>query len=109
MSRLFAACLMFFAVAEAGLAQGVTLPDVTRVVLDNGTVLLLHEKRDVPLVGAQVVIRGGATTDPEGRSGLSSLFAGMLERGAGERSAADFAEAIDAVGGSLSTSAGLSR
>ncbi|MGI9342870.1 MAG: M16 family metallopeptidase, partial [Gammaproteobacteria bacterium] len=107
MSRLLAACLMFFAVAEAGLAQGVTLPDVTRVVLDNGAVLLIHEKRDVPLVGAQVVVRGGATTDPEGSSGLSSLFAGMLERGAGERSAADFAEAIDAVGGSLSTAAGL--
>lgn len=107
MSRLLATCLLLFAVAQTGLAAGVTLPEVTRVELDNGAVLLLHEKRDVPLVGAEVVVRGGAVTDPEGRSGLSSLFAAMLERGAGKRDAAGFAEAIDAVGGSLSTGADL--
>jgi len=107
MSRLLATCLMFCAFAGTAFAGDVTLPDVTRTELDNGAVLLLHEKRDVPLVGAQIVIRGGAVTDPDDRAGLSSLFAAMLERGAGERDAADFAEAIDAVGGSLSTEAGL--
>ena len=107
MSRLLATCLVLCVYAQAGLTAGVTLPDVTRVELDSGTVLLLHEKRDVPLVGAKVVVRGGAVTDPEGRAGLSSLFAAMLERGAGERDAAGFAEAIAAVGGSLSTGAEL--
>ena len=102
-----ATCLVFCAFAASTFAAGVMLPDVTRVELDNGAVLLVHEKRDVPLVGVEVIIRGGAITDPEGKSGLSSLFAGMLERGAGERDAASFAEAIEAVGGSLSTSAGL--
>jgi predicted Zn-dependent peptidase len=107
MSRLLATCLVFAAFAGAAFAEGVTLPDVTRVELDSGTVLLVHEKRDVPLVGAEVVIRGGAVTDPEGLSGLSSLFAGMLERGSGDRDAAGFAEAIDAVGGALTAATGL--
>jgi predicted Zn-dependent peptidase len=89
------------------LGQGVTLPDVHSVELDNGAVFILHEKHDVPLVGLQAVIRGGAVTDPAGKAGLSALLAGALEKGAGERNAAAFAEAVDAVGGSLSASASL--
>lgn len=93
--------------AEFAFGQGVVLPDVHSVELENGVVIILHEKRDVPLVGLQAVIRGGAITDPAGRAGLSSLLAGMLEKGAGDRDAATFAEAIDSVGGSLAASAGL--
>ena len=40
-------------------AQEITLPDYERVVLDNGAVLLLAEKHDVPLIGLQAVVRGG--------------------------------------------------
>ena len=88
-------------------AQGVTLPDYHYVELDNGAVFILHEKRDVPLIGVQALIRGGAVTDPEGKAGLSNLLASMLEKGAGERDAASFAETVAGVGGSLSASAGL--
>jgi len=86
---------------SASMAQGVTLPDVRQIELDNGAVFILHEKRDVPLIAAEVTLRGGAVSDPEGRAGLASLFAGLLERGAGNRDAASFAETIAAVGGSL--------
>jgi zinc protease len=88
-------------------AQGVTLPEYHYVELDNGAVFILHEKRDVPLIGVQALISGGAVTDPEGKAGLSNLFASMLEKGAGERDAASFAETVAGVGGSLSASAGL--
>jgi predicted Zn-dependent peptidase len=93
--------------AGASLAQGVTLPEVRQVELDNGAVFILLEKRDVPLIGAEVTLRGGAVSDPEGRAGLASLFAGLLEKGAGDRDAASFAEAVAAVGGSLSAAAEL--
>lgn len=84
------------------LAQGMTLPPVERVELDNGVVLILSEKHDVPLVGMHAAILGGATSDPEDLAGLSSLLAGVLEKGAGDRDAAAFADAIAAVGGELS-------
>lgn len=83
------------------LAQGVTLPEVDRVVLDNGVVLILHEKDEVPLIGFEASIRGGAASDPDGLGGTANLLAGLLEKGAGERDAPTFAEAIDAVGGEL--------
>ena len=82
-------------------AQGVTLPDAHRIELENGIVFILNEKHDVPLIGLRAMLVGGAANDPAGRAGLSSIVAGLLEKGAGDRDAAAFAEAIDAVGGSL--------
>jgi len=105
MIRRLLALLMLGLLVPA-LAEDVTLPDFERVELGNGTVLLLSEKHDVPLVGFEAVVRAGAVADPEGREGLTSLLAGLLEKGAGQRSAADFAEAVEAVGASLSTRAG---
>lgn len=99
--------LLSLVLATAANANGVTLPKHERVVLENGTVLLLSEKHDVPLVGLEAVLRGGTITDPEGLDGLASLVATMLEKGAGDRDAAAFAEAVAAVGGDLSASAGL--
>jgi len=93
----------------SGTAYGadVTLPDFERVELANGTVLLLSEKPEVPLVAVTAILRGGAVVDPEGRSGLANLLASLLEKGAGDRDAAQFAEAIDATGGMLSSRADL--
>ena len=98
---LFVACLGSGAV----FAQGVTLPEVGRIELENGVVIILHEKDDVPLIGLEAVIKGGAVSDPEGLEGTANLLAGLLEKGAGERNAAEFAEAVDGVGGDLSASA----
>ena len=86
---------------SVALADGVTLPEAERVVLDNGTILILSENHDVPLIGLEAVIRGGAAADPKGKHGLASLFAGLLEKGAGARSSQEFAEAVAAVGGSV--------
>ena len=45
------ALVLAFAGSNAVLAQGVTLPDVGRIELENGVVIILHEKDDVPLRG----------------------------------------------------------
>lgn len=99
--------VLFVFVPALVLGQGVTLPAFERVELDNGTVLILNEQHDVPLVAVSAVLRGGAVSDPLEQNGLAGLFAALLEKGAGERDAAQFAEAVDSVGGRLSSSAGL--
>ncbi|MDH3547461.1 MAG: insulinase family protein, partial [Gammaproteobacteria bacterium] len=88
-------------------AEVMSLPPFERIRLDNGTTLLLNEKHDVPLIGLSAILRGGAVSDPEGLHGLSGLLARLLEKGAGDRDAAAFAEAVDSVGGRLSASGGL--
>lgn len=103
-------CALFTALSLfAGLAWAadVALPDYERVELDNGTVLLLSEKHDVPLIGMRAVIRGGSIADPEGKAGLADLLATVMQKGSGDRSAAEFATAAASVGGRLSVSANV--
>jgi predicted Zn-dependent peptidase len=105
MRRVF--ILVMLLVAPLCRAADITLPAFERVVLDNGTVLLLNEKRDVPIIGMNAIVRGGSTTDPAEQAGLSSLLASMLQKGAGARDAAAFAEAAARVGGRISSGADL--
>ena len=88
---------MLLVLASVAYGADVSLPDYERVVLPNGTVLLLSEKHDVPLIGLEAIVRGGAITDPDGLNGTASLLADVMQHGAGERDAAAFAEAIEAV------------
>ncbi len=89
------------------LTRGALLPEFTRVELDNGAVLLLLEKPDVPLVGFEAIVRGGAVADPPGRAGTASLLAELLRKGSGARDAAEFAATVEGLGGQLDTGAGL--
>ena len=93
----------------AGLAWSadVTLPDYERVELDNGTVLLLSEKHEVPLIGMRAIVRGGSIADPGGKEGLAGLLAAVIQKGAGSRDAAEFATAAASVGGHLSVGANV--
>lgn len=84
---------------------GVKVPAFERVQLDNGAVLLLMERHDVPLIAVQALVRGGAAIDPDGQSGLSSVLASLMEKGAGKRDATAFASTLADVGGVMSVSA----
>lgn len=107
--RFFGFLLTLVAVfgLSVAFAAGVTLPKAERVVLENGTVLILNENHEVPLIGLEAVIRGGASADPRDKHGLANLLANLLENGAGQRSSSEFAEAVASVGGELHASADL--
>jgi len=104
--RLRITFLLMF-VSSAALGDDVTLPAAERVVLENGTVLILSENHDVPLIGLEAIVRGGAAADPADKHGLASLLANLLVKGAGERGSAEFADAVASVGGELDAAAGL--
>lgn len=86
--------------------SGVRLPATRVVTLPNGARLVLVEKREVPMISLSAWIRGGAVTDPEGRHGLASITAEMLQKGAGKRSAVEIASAVESLGANLSTWSG---
>jgi predicted Zn-dependent peptidase len=94
------------ATAAAAAPAGVKLPEFERVTLGNGAQVALMPKRDTPLVALNVVVRGGALADPPGREGTAALLADLMQKGAGSRDAAQFAEAIEGAGGELTVSAG---
>jgi predicted Zn-dependent peptidase len=83
----------------------VTLPPYRMVTLANGARLILMEKHDVPMISFSARIAGGAVADPAGRAGTAAVLAELLQKGAGRRDAAQFASAVDSVGGELSVAA----
>jgi predicted Zn-dependent peptidase len=95
---------------EAGVAgnpvAGVKVPAHQRFVLPNGLTIVLVPKKDVPLIAFNGFVRGGALADPAGKAGVASMVAGLLDRGAGKRSAFEFADAVEGVGGSFNAMAG---
>ena len=99
-----ALCVVLSLFAGLAWSADITLPDYERVELENGVVLLLSEKHDVPLIGLRAVVRGGSVTDPAGKAGLTELLATVMQKGAGDRDAAEFAAAAAGVGGRLSIS-----
>jgi len=92
--------------ADAAATPGVKVPANTRFVLPNGLTVILVPKKDVPLIAFSGFIRGGTLADPAGKPGVASLVAGLLDRGAGKRSAYEFADAVEGVGGTFSAGAG---
>jgi predicted Zn-dependent peptidase len=85
---------------------GVKVPAHQRFVLSNGLTVILLPKKDVPMIAFSGFVRGGASADPAGKPGVASLVAGLLDRGAGKRTAFQFADAVEGVGGSFSAAAG---
>lgn len=77
-----------------------------KTVLANGATLMLARKADVPLVALSARLRGGAVTDDPARSGVASLTARLLEKGAASRNAREFADAAADVGGYIGSAAG---
>lgn len=98
-------CGLLASATWAAAPTGLDVPNYQRIQLRNGAVLLLMERRDVPLVTFSALLRGGSAVDAPGKSGTASVLAELLERGAGQRDAFAFADAIAAVGGSIQVAA----
>ena len=92
--------------ADSAATVGVKVPANQRFVLPNGLTIVLVPKKDVPLIAFSGFVRGGALADPTGKPGVSSLVAGLLDRGAGKRNAFEFSDAVEGVGGSFNAAAG---
>jgi zinc protease len=73
----------------------------TRTEGPNGSLVLVEENHDLPLVRVQVAVRTGAGDDAPGDDGLTNFASELMGRGAGGRTRAEIDAAFDALGTSL--------
>jgi predicted Zn-dependent peptidase len=66
-----------------------TVPDVERVVLDNGIIVYLLPDPELPLVSVSAMIRTGAVYEPADRVGLASLTGTVMRTGGTARMTGD--------------------
>lgn len=90
-----------------GPTPALTLPPMERFTLDNGLEIIVVEKRDLPLVQANLVVRAGSVHDVPGKVGLATLTADLLDEGAAGRSALEIADAFEFLGARFGVGAGL--
>jgi zinc protease len=76
-------------------------PSVVRQSGPAGSLMIVETNHAVPLVYVVLAARGGSSTDPHHRDGLTNLAAELARRGAGSRTRAQLDEALDALGATL--------
>lgn len=85
-------------VPPAGPASAITLPAPQRFKLANGLTVLLTERRHLPIVTANLVIRRGSASSPMQQPGLAAFTMDMLLRGTSRRDATQIATAAGQLG-----------
>lgn len=80
--------------------------DVRRTVLPHGLVVLVRPARELGAVAVCGYVRAGAMFDG-GRDGLARFVGASLIRGTRRRTGPEIAEALDAMGASLTVGAGI--
>jgi len=86
----------------------VNLPRAEETTLANGLRVVLLPSHKVPTFNMQMVVLSGGLADSADYHGLASFTAGLLRDGTTKRSSKDIAEQIDALGGTIASTAGLS-
>ena len=82
------------------------IPPVQKSLLSSGLPVWLVEQHRNPQVVVSIVLQSGASSDPPGKSGTSTLTAELLDAGTSSRDALQISESVEFIGASLSFRAG---
>ncbi|HET7583465.1 MAG TPA: pitrilysin family protein [Gemmatimonadaceae bacterium] len=89
-----------------GPIQPAKFPPYQEATLPNGMRLVLVASHEHPVVSVSLSLPAGSKYEPAGKEGLATMTAALLTKGAGNRSAEDFARTIEGVGGQINAAAG---
>ena len=93
-------------IPEPGPARPINIPAVQEQKLKNGLTVAVIEKKGVPIVTAQLLVRSGASSEPSKKAGLADLTGSLLTKGTKTRSAEEIAQEMEFLGGSINSGAG---
>ncbi len=93
-------------------SRSATLPTPSERVMPNGLRVIAFAQRSgpkalgVPLIAAQLIVRGGGASETEAEAGLCALTASLLTTGTTRATALEIAEQVDALGARLDANSG---
>ena len=86
--------------------KSVKIPAVKEKKLANGLTVAVVERKNVPLVTVQLLVKSGAGMEDAAKAGLANLTASLLTKGTKTRTATQIAEEMEFLGGSINSGAG---
>jgi zinc protease len=90
-----------------GPAKPLTLATPETATLSNGLTLILSERRGLPIVAANLVLKTGSDANPLDKPGLANFVAAMLDEGTSGKNALQIADEVAQLGASLGTSSSM--
>jgi zinc protease len=90
-------------IPKPGPARALQLATPLSETLPNGLTLILSERRGLPMVAANLVLKTGSDANPLDKSGLANFVAAMLDEGTSSRNSLQIADEIAQLGASLNT------
>jgi zinc protease len=85
--------------------RSVAFPKPVEETLPNGLRVIVIERRDSPLISAQLLVKNGGEVDPSELAGVADMTASLLTKGTQTRDATKIAQEIESLGGSLDSGA----
>lgn len=82
------------------------MPSPAEKTLANGLRVIVAKSSDLPLITADLTVKGGASSDPAGLAGTSNLTSELLTEGTTTRSATQVARETEALGANLEAGSG---
>jgi zinc protease len=112
-STLLLSCFVYVGVAQTpqttppapAQPRSVAFPKPAEQTLPNGLRVIVIERRESPLISAQLLIKNGSEVDPPELAGLADMTANLLTKGTQTRDATKIAQEIESLGGSLDSGA----
>ncbi|MGH7460156.1 MAG: M16 family metallopeptidase [Longimicrobiales bacterium] len=81
-------------------------PGIQRARLGNGLEVIIAEKRGLPVVDVQLIVRAGAVGDATTQAGRASLTAELMDEGTRQHSAIEISDLVELLGADLELHAG---
>ena len=94
-------------VPRPGQARPLQLATPVSAKLTNGLTLILSERRGLPIVATNLVLRTGSDANPLDKPGMANFVAAMLDEGTSKRNALQIADDVARLGASLGTSSSM--
>ncbi len=98
-------CLTLPVILSMAFAADVRLPKYIREQLPNGVVLYMMPRPGVPLVDFRIAVKGGIESEPASLAGIAPVAAQLLRRGTVRRTADQFSDELDGLGGQFGAGA----
>lgn len=108
LSILLSAFVLFTsaaAIAQQPAAPSLKLPPYKKIKLKNGMTIMLVERHTVPLIGLSALLRAGSVADAAGKEGTASMTSALVRKGTKKRTADQFSQELDFIGGQFGTGA----
>ncbi|MFA6467255.1 MAG: pitrilysin family protein [Bacteroidota bacterium] len=78
-----------------------------KFTLSNGLQVVVYEKKEVPIIQLNLVVKAGSVNETSDKLGLAGMTANMMDEGAAGKSSLELSDEIDFLGADIGASGGL--